>query len=1461
LEDLELLADYRQRVIQDTRFVKLAGIPLPRDRSGRPIHIQVPLDRVYIRIQAVLEETGRARREAERTRVEEEARDESLLACDLTDDKEAVRALGEYLYRQNQQHKEAERPKPIDPQDALSEHKRIAILGAPGAGKSTMLRYLARKVAEDANAPLPILVSLRDYATYCGIGGTESLYDFALDEVAKMFNYDKTNLLRAIGQADRILWLVDGLDEARGWREKVVGQIGQLPGDLVITSRPVGYQKAGLESLPHFEILPLETEDVDKFLKNWFGVLADQGGLGPEWVAERVSWLKDQLRDRPRIGTLTNNPLLLTFLVILAGEDPLQDLPTSRGELYQSYVEKLLNSWEVNRRPRCGGEGAPEFSLGALTGDRAREAALDGFYYIGWRLHFIYYGGKGDGQPTRESLADSLQGRLKERWNLAPGDAKITAEDVVDFWQEAGVLDIWRLEKREYLAFRHLTFEEYAAARGLAEVWGINSKNAWNFLRLRLNHYAWREPILLLAGMMDQDDLNELLRHILGLNHWMDRVPGITWLLRPTCLPHGPSAFERFLHRDLFLAGEFLVERLQIDANIKDEIISELRWLIRTHKIWLVLTLIAAYLLGLTLLGLFAASFSVQVLAIWDLQIFWVIAILWTFAWVGAFIFGRFPRILSALGIFLSIWSYFPDRKTVMSLLIEIGGPAKPVLTEALKDEDWYVRYDAREALVQSGSLTFADLVQTLEDDNKDVRREAANSLGKNKDIRAIPYLATALKDSDFHVRCAAAEALAQIGSPAVTDLVQALNNCNKFEHWPIINALVEIGSPSANALLLALKNDDKEVRSDAAEALGRIGVVQAVPDLAMAIKDGDWYVRRAVAKALFHIGSPAIPNLLLLLRDDNRDVRREAAMVLGWIGDAKAVPDLVLALKDGDWLVSTAAAEALVRIGSPAVPNLLLGLKDDNRDIRREAAKALGWIGDAKAVPDLVLALKDGDWLVSTAAAEALGLIGSPAVPNLLLGLKDDKSDVRREAAKALGWIGDVKAVPDLVLALKDGNLYVRSDAAESLGKIGDLQATPYLLFALLDSDFHVRQAAEEAISQIENLALPDLILAIKDIYRAIHFKTAKMLDWIISIQLIRDLIPAVEFKYNHTRRRSVRKLSQINDVRVIPDLLIALKDSDRYVRDHATEALGLIGSPAVPDLLIALKDDDLHIRRGAVKALDMIRDVQAIPDLLLALKDSDWYVRYLASEVLGNIGASDYPDLLLELEDIDGVSPREIADSVSEVKSPTVQDLLSVLKDDDFHAHLAASKAMRQIGISAVPDLLLAIKDVDRDLRMAAVNALGELAGKLKYLDEAKSVSHAIRWRLTDKIFDSSGSLNAYYSLNQAASRLAVLEVDALPANDPLSCPQSTDDSTLAKYAKETLKPKPIAYSVLTFVLALSIGIIVNKIPTDAKELFAVWAVRGWMLLIIIIFILILGALVFVLLDHKSEEFKKRA
>lgn len=403
------LAAYRQRVVEANGFVNLRGIPLPRDRSGRPVQLQIPLDQVYIHLQATEEQHGRRQKETEHRNIEEEIRTKDSQRYRPISILDTLRPLGEYLYRRGQVYQTTEHPEPVDPRDALQKHDRLVILGTPGAGKSTLLRYLARMTASDQNGPLPILVCLRDYAAAVSQNQTLQLRDFALHETT-WGDELLEQVLREEVESGHVLWFMDALDETHGWQEKASQQASQLPGRLIVTSRLVGYQQVGFELLPHFEVLPLTSRDVERFLHDWFSVLAEQRGTDSHWVNQRIAWLLKQLQQRPRLRSLVSNPLLLTFMVILTGEDPLRELPSQRAELYRQYVEELLDSWEAYRHPPSGPEGKPAFTLGPLEGDTARRAALEGFYYLGWYLHLAYYGGH-----KERTRLDQRAGGMKNR--------------------------------------------------------------------------------------------------------------------------------------------------------------------------------------------------------------------------------------------------------------------------------------------------------------------------------------------------------------------------------------------------------------------------------------------------------------------------------------------------------------------------------------------------------------------------------------------------------------------------------------------------------------------------------------------------------------------------------------------------------------------------------------------------------------------------------------------------------------------------------------------------------------------------------------------------------------------------------------------------------------------------------------------------------------------------------------
>ena len=197
----------------------------------------------------------------------------------------------------------------------------------------------------------------------------------------------------------------------------------------------------------------------------------------------------------------------------------------------------------------------------------------------------------------------------------------------------------------------------------------------------------------------------------------------------------------------------------------------------------------------------------------------------------------------------------------------------------------------------------------------------------------------------------------AQITSDAkIEPLIEKLANKNT-RVTDAADALVNIGSPAVSALIEALKNEDSNLRWRAASVLSDLGAEAA----------------------------PAVPALTEALQDDDAQVRLYATIALGNIGEAakSAVPALMAAVQDKEQYVRIYAPSALRKIGveaKVAVPALVGALQDKNAGVRLNAAYALGSIGTeaSGAIPNLIKLLDDEQFYVRYAAVKGLGGIAA---------------------------------------------------------------------------------------------------------------------------------------------------------------------------------------------------------------------------------------------------------------------------------------------------------------------------------------------------------------------------------------------------------------------------------------------------------------------------------------------------
>jgi len=280
--------------------------------------------------------------------------------------------------------------------------------------------------------------------------------------------------------------------------------------------------------------------------------------------------------------------------------------------------------------------------------------------------------------------------------------------------------------------------------------------------------------------------------------------------------------------------------------------------------------------------------------------------------------------------------------------------------------------------------------------------------------------------------------ALGQANPLMLKKLQKTLNYRDICVRWGAADALGRIGSLEAvEPLIHALDDEDNNVRRGATDALGRIGSLEAVEPLIHALGDDNSYVRSGATMALGSIGSlEAVEPLIHALGDEGSSVIIGATMALGRIGGMEAVEQLIHALGDDN---------SYVRSGATI---LIHALRDDTSYVRRGATMALGHIGSHEAVKPLINALGDVDSNVRWGATMALGGIESlEAVEPLSNTLMDDDDEVRRCATRALGRIGGMEAVEPLIHALGDANSYVRKEAADALGSVWGLELLEKLI------------------------------------------------------------------------------------------------------------------------------------------------------------------------------------------------------------------------------------------------------------------------------------------------------------------------------------------------------------------------------------------------------------------------------
>lgn len=351
-----------------------------------------------------------------------------------------------------------------------SELKKIVILGLPGSGKSTLMKYLAYKTTEINSLFFPIFLRISDI-----MDTDDSILEYASQHIKGIIGRTKGELISSKDNfcSKGTLLLLDGYDEIMNndqneFKKRLVSfQTAQPDCKIVITSRYSGYNQ--IEKYTKCHIKELNLNDIEKYI--W--TVCDTSYREQVW---------NIIKNDSRIIELAKTPFLLSMMT--SSSDALGSRATQRATLYESSIKYLLRgkNWDDSfiSNPRFENDNISEILENALKLIAVR------FFKLDSRESF-----------QEEEILFIIRSLKENQSNIPPNEILIRICNYSGLLQKTGSL----------YYFIHRSIWEYFVALGMKD------EPIENLLE-RANIPIWEEPIRLFIGLASEKKLNDVLSEL-----------------------------------------------------------------------------------------------------------------------------------------------------------------------------------------------------------------------------------------------------------------------------------------------------------------------------------------------------------------------------------------------------------------------------------------------------------------------------------------------------------------------------------------------------------------------------------------------------------------------------------------------------------------------------------------------------------------------------------------------------------------------------------------------------------------------------------------------------------------------------------------------------------------------------------------------------------------------------------
>ena len=405
----------------------------------------------------------------------------------------------------------------------LAAEPHAVISAHAGAGKSALLRFLALDILSDA----PVLETVRaryrrhipvwiPFALWARMAKEQPQPPSLPDAVAGFLAAQGEaalvpDVLRAL-ESDRVIYLVDGLDEASDPRVAetlaalLTSYVNRRNAPAIVTSRPQGLQIIDrlAAAWKRVQLAPLSDPQQRALARIWYRILHEReasDGTTAVQIEARAERRTEQflraLHKAPDILRLSQTPLFLLAFMELGRHGHL--LPRSRFAANREIIAQL-----IEHQPHKRDTGALSVVSTPLD-TKLRDRLLAD---LAFALHSGEIKGAVTDAATEDEAAARASALIRERQSLPdPEKAEANARAILHFSEERAGLLVKKAPSN--IGFFHLCLQEHLAARHLQQ---RSLENRIQFVRDHAGLARWREPILNLLFLTDSEhDAGRLL--------------------------------------------------------------------------------------------------------------------------------------------------------------------------------------------------------------------------------------------------------------------------------------------------------------------------------------------------------------------------------------------------------------------------------------------------------------------------------------------------------------------------------------------------------------------------------------------------------------------------------------------------------------------------------------------------------------------------------------------------------------------------------------------------------------------------------------------------------------------------------------------------------------------------------------------------------------------------------------